>query len=71
MLCVFHIILQLLEDPVELISNPMEQRAFERMDEDIRLIGYFKGEDSERKWLFCLPINSACKIMILRLCSIQ
>lgn len=51
MLCVFHIILQLLEDPVELISNPMEQRAFERMDEDIRLIGYFKGEDSERKFV--------------------
>uniref|UniRef100_A0A673IK64 Calsequestrin n=1 Tax=Sinocyclocheilus rhinocerous TaxID=307959 RepID=A0A673IK64_9TELE len=40
-------LLDLLEDPVELISNPMEQRAFERMDEDIRLIGYFKGEDSE------------------------
>lgn len=56
---------------MELISNPMEQRAFERMDEDIRLIGYFKGEDSEREWLFCLPRNSACKIMILRLCSIQ
>ncbi|XP_059409217.1 calsequestrin-2-like isoform X2 [Carassius carassius] len=42
-------LLDLLEDPVELISNPMEQRAFERMDEDIRLIGYFKGEDSERE----------------------
>uniref|UniRef100_A0A673IXP2 Calsequestrin n=1 Tax=Sinocyclocheilus rhinocerous TaxID=307959 RepID=A0A673IXP2_9TELE len=40
-------LLDLLEDPVELISNPMEQRAFERMDEDIRLIGYFKGENSE------------------------
>uniref|UniRef100_A0A671R8G8 Calsequestrin n=1 Tax=Sinocyclocheilus anshuiensis TaxID=1608454 RepID=A0A671R8G8_9TELE len=40
-------LLDLLEDPVELISNPMEQHAFERMDEDIRLIGYFKGEDSE------------------------
>ncbi|XP_026788044.3 calsequestrin-2 [Pangasianodon hypophthalmus] len=40
-------LLDLLEDAVELISNPMEQRAFERMDEDIRLIGYFKGKDSE------------------------
>ncbi|CAB1327863.1 unnamed protein product [Coregonus sp. 'balchen'] len=38
-----------LEDPVELISNPMELRAFERMEEDIRLIGYFKGEDSYYK----------------------
>uniref|UniRef100_A0A673IRJ8 Calsequestrin n=1 Tax=Sinocyclocheilus rhinocerous TaxID=307959 RepID=A0A673IRJ8_9TELE len=45
-------LLDLLEDPVELISNPMEQRAFERMDEDIRLIGYFKGEDSEREFAF-------------------
>ncbi|KAA0722283.1 Calsequestrin-2 Laminin-binding protein [Triplophysa tibetana] len=39
-------LLDLLEDPVQLISNPMELRAFERMEEDIRLIGYFKGEDS-------------------------
>ena len=37
---------QVLEDPVELISNAMELRAFERMEEDIRLIGYFKGADS-------------------------
>uniref|UniRef100_A0A8C2G4E8 Calsequestrin n=1 Tax=Cyprinus carpio TaxID=7962 RepID=A0A8C2G4E8_CYPCA len=47
-------LLDLLEDPVELISNPMEQRAFERMDEDIRLIGYFKGEDSEHYKAFQL-----------------
>ncbi|XP_066517505.1 calsequestrin-2-like [Hoplias malabaricus] len=40
-------LLDLLEDAVELISNPMELRAFERMDEDIRLIGYFKGRESE------------------------
>ena len=31
---------------MELISNAMEIRAFERMEEDIRLIGYFRGEDS-------------------------
>uniref|UniRef100_A0A4W5NH35 Calsequestrin n=1 Tax=Hucho hucho TaxID=62062 RepID=A0A4W5NH35_9TELE len=42
-------LLDVLEDPVELISNPMELRAFERMEEDIRLIGYFKGEDSYYK----------------------
>ena len=36
----------MLEDPVEMINNAMELRAFERMEEDIRLIGYFKGEDS-------------------------
>lgn len=42
---------------MELISNPMEQRAFERMDEDIRLIGYFKGEESERECFFLCPIE--------------
>uniref|UniRef100_A0AAZ3QWY9 Calsequestrin n=1 Tax=Oncorhynchus tshawytscha TaxID=74940 RepID=A0AAZ3QWY9_ONCTS len=42
-------LITVLEDPVELISNPMELRAFERMEEDIRLIGYFKGEDSYYK----------------------
>uniref|UniRef100_A0A8C2HSR1 Calsequestrin n=1 Tax=Cyprinus carpio TaxID=7962 RepID=A0A8C2HSR1_CYPCA len=52
-------LLDLLEDPVELISNPMEQRAFERMDEDIRLIGYFKGEDSEQKGL-CIVFICNC-----------
>lgn len=31
---------------MEMINNAMELRAFERMEEDIRLIGYFKGEDS-------------------------
>ncbi|XP_030635826.1 calsequestrin-2-like [Chanos chanos] len=40
-------LLDLLEDPVELISNSMEQRAFEWMDEEVRLIGYFKGTESE------------------------
>lgn len=53
---------------MELISNPMEQRAFERMDEDIRLIGYFKGEESEREWHFCVPLKYVCKIIILWLC---
>ncbi|XP_034533889.1 calsequestrin-2-like isoform X1 [Notolabrus celidotus] len=38
-------LLDVLEDPVEMINNAMELRAFERMEEDIRLIGYFKGED--------------------------
>ncbi|XP_060888497.1 calsequestrin-2-like [Labrus mixtus] len=38
-------LLDVLEDPVDMINNAMELRAFERMEEDIRLIGYFKGED--------------------------
>lgn len=40
---------QLLEEPVEVIGNALELRAFDRMEEDIRLIGYFKNEDSERE----------------------
>uniref|UniRef100_A0A3Q3L689 Calsequestrin n=1 Tax=Mastacembelus armatus TaxID=205130 RepID=A0A3Q3L689_9TELE len=39
-------LLDVLEDPVEMINSAMELLAFERMEEDIRLIGYFKGEDS-------------------------
>ncbi|XP_059183641.1 calsequestrin-2-like [Centropristis striata] len=42
-------LLDVLEDPVEMINNAMELRAFERMEEDIRLIGYFRGEDSYYK----------------------
>ncbi|XP_027865756.1 calsequestrin-2-like [Xiphophorus couchianus] len=42
-------LLDVLEDPVEIINNAMELRAFERMEEDIRLIGYFRGEDSYYK----------------------
>lgn len=40
---------QLLEDPVEIINNKLELQAFDQIDEEIKLIGYFKGEDSERK----------------------
>lgn len=34
---------------MEVIGNALELRAFDRMEEDIRLIGYFKSEDSERE----------------------
>lgn len=43
--------LQLLEDPVEIIDNALELRAFDRMEEDIKLIGFFKSPDSERKYV--------------------
>ncbi len=55
--------LQLLEEPVEVIGNALELRAFDRMEEDIRLIGYFKNEDSEREcvrpsaWLMCFLLS--------------
>lgn len=44
-----HLSWQLLEDPVEIINNKLELQAFDQIDEEIKLIGYFKGEDSERK----------------------
>ncbi|XP_028321186.1 calsequestrin-2-like [Gouania willdenowi] len=39
-------LLDVLEEPVEMINNAMELRAFHKMEEDIRLIGFFKEEDS-------------------------
>lgn len=36
---------------MEVIGNALELRAFDRMEEDIRLVGYFKNEDSERECL--------------------
>lgn len=33
-----------------MIGNALELRAFDRMEEDIRLVGYFKSEESEREW---------------------
>lgn len=36
---------------MEVIGNALELRAFDRMEEDIRLVGYFKNEDSEREYL--------------------
>uniref|UniRef100_A0AAY4BLF5 Calsequestrin n=1 Tax=Denticeps clupeoides TaxID=299321 RepID=A0AAY4BLF5_9TELE len=45
-------LLDLLEDPVEMIGNALELRAFDRMEEDIRLIGYFKSQESEHYLAF-------------------
>lgn len=44
-----HLSWQLLEDPVEVINSKLELQAFDQIDDEIKLIGYFKGEDSERK----------------------
>ncbi|MEQ2157554.1 hypothetical protein GOODEAATRI_003000 [Goodea atripinnis] len=46
MLCLFYH-MPLLEEPVEVVENALELKAFDRMEEDIRIIGYFKSEDSE------------------------
>lgn len=39
---------QVLEDPVELIEGDRELQAFENIEDEIKLIGYFKSKDSER-----------------------
>uniref|UniRef100_A0A5F4WMK5 Calsequestrin n=1 Tax=Callithrix jacchus TaxID=9483 RepID=A0A5F4WMK5_CALJA len=40
-------LLDLIEDPVEIISSKLEVQAFERIEDQIKLIGFFKSEDSE------------------------
>ncbi|XP_054858106.1 calsequestrin-2 [Eublepharis macularius] len=40
-------LLDLMEDPVEIINNKLELQGFDHMEEETKLIGYFKGEDSE------------------------
>lgn len=38
---------------MEVIGNALELKAFDRMEEDIRVIGYFKNKESEREcWSF-------------------
>lgn len=41
---------QLIEDPVEIINSKLEVQAFERIEDQIKLIGFFKSQDSECKW---------------------
>lgn len=43
------VVFQLIEDPVEVIGNKLEVQAFERIEDQIKLIGFFKSEDSECK----------------------
>lgn len=55
-----HLSWQLLEDPVEIINSKLELQAFDQIDDEIKLIGYFKGEDSERKINMFLVGLGAC-----------
>lgn len=55
-----HLSWQLLEDPVEVINSKLELQAFDQIDDEIKLIGYFKGEDSERKINVFLMGLGAC-----------
>ncbi|KAA0715642.1 Calsequestrin-2 Laminin-binding protein [Triplophysa tibetana] len=45
-------LLDLLDDPVEIIDNTLELRAFDRMEEEIKLIGFFKSQNSEHYLAF-------------------
>lgn len=38
---------------MEIIDNSRELKGFENIDEDIKLVGYFKSHKSERKNLDC------------------
>uniref|UniRef100_A0A8C8ZM85 Calsequestrin n=1 Tax=Prolemur simus TaxID=1328070 RepID=A0A8C8ZM85_PROSS len=40
-------LLDLIEDPVEILNTKLEVQAFERIEDQIKLIGFFKSEDSE------------------------
>uniref|UniRef100_A0A452EL71 Calsequestrin n=1 Tax=Capra hircus TaxID=9925 RepID=A0A452EL71_CAPHI len=40
-------LLDLIEDPVEIINSKLEVQAFERIEDHIKLIGFFKSEESE------------------------
>uniref|UniRef100_A0AAX7TTZ9 Calsequestrin n=1 Tax=Astatotilapia calliptera TaxID=8154 RepID=A0AAX7TTZ9_ASTCA len=42
-------IYDVLEDPVEIIDNSKELKGFKNIEEDIKLVGYFKSHKSERK----------------------
>ncbi|KAG9473041.1 hypothetical protein GDO78_015320 [Eleutherodactylus coqui] len=40
-------LLDLMEDPVEIISDKAEMKALDKMEEETRVIGFFKDENSE------------------------
>lgn len=46
---------------MEVIGNALELRAFDRMEEDIRLVGYFKNKDSEREYLSFFLVKRGCE----------
>lgn len=41
---------QVIEDPVEIISNVRELKGFHNIEEDIKLVGFFKSEKSDRTY---------------------
>lgn len=48
---------QVIEDPVEIVDNERELKGFFNLNEDIKLVGYFKSENSRRKyWPICATL---------------
>lgn len=41
---------QVIEDPVEIIDTEGELRGFFNLEEDVKLVGYFKNENSRCKY---------------------
>lgn len=53
-----------MEDPVEIINNKLEVQAFDHMEEEIKFIGYFKGEDSERAFYVMMKSEGSWKAIL-------
>lgn len=45
---------------MEIIDNSRELKGFENVEEDIKLVGYFKSHKSERKNLYCDGMITCC-----------
>uniref|UniRef100_A0A669BFC2 Calsequestrin n=1 Tax=Oreochromis niloticus TaxID=8128 RepID=A0A669BFC2_ORENI len=59
-------IYDVLEDPVEIIDNSKELKGFKNIEEDIKLVGYFKSHKSER-FEFFGPVLQVAKALDLKL----
>lgn len=45
---------------MEIIDNSRELKGFKNIEEDIKLVGYFKSHKSERKNLYCGGMITCC-----------
>ena len=54
-----------------MIDNALELKAFDRMEDEVRLIGYFKNQQSERESNLenVCPIVSVCVCPIVSVCA--
>lgn len=52
---------------MEIIDNSRELKGFENIEEDIKLVGYFKSHKSERKNLYCDELITCVSFLLLQL----